>query len=135
MVRSPGRRKAAQQGTVVGKDCYWEHGAPAARRYPCIDGRSTVCPRCCVERCPVETPEYFAMCAAAGHRTWPTAGGAVPHKLVCLESAWDNNVFHATSVRGFLEALGPLVRPPLRVAHRFIESARHLAHIAQQPGG
>lgn len=119
----------------MAKDCYWQHGTPPARRYPCFDGTSTVCPRCCVERCPVESPELFAACAAAGHPTWPAAGSPIPRKLVCLESAWDDRVFHPTSVRGFLEALGPLIRPPLRVAHRFIESARHLAHTARQPGG
>jgi hypothetical protein len=39
------------------------------------------------------------------------------------------------SVKGFLDALGPLIRPPLRVAHRFIESARHLAHYTRHPDG
>jgi hypothetical protein len=120
---------------VIRTDCYWEHGAPAEQHYPCIDGESTVCSRCCVERCPVETPVLFASCAAAGHPTWPSARRAVPTKLVCLESAWDNSVFHTPSVKGFLEALGPLIHPPLRVAHRFIESAKHLAHYTRYPGG
>jgi hypothetical protein len=119
----------------MANDCYWNHRAPAARRYLCLDGKSQVCPRCCVERCPVETPELFAACAAAGHPTWPTASPTIPRKLVCLESAWDDSVFQARSVRGFLEALGPLARPPLRVAHRFIESAAHLAHWARSPNG
>src|SRR5688500_19954647 len=44
----------------------------------CIDGKSTVCPRCCVEHCPIESPELFASCAAAGHPTWPSARRAVP---------------------------------------------------------
>jgi hypothetical protein len=117
------------------KDCYWEHGMPVGRHYLCIDGRSTVCPRCCVEQCPVETPDLFAACAAAGHPTWPAVEPSIPRKLVCLESAWDARVFHSTSVKGFLDALGPLVRPPLRVAHRFIESAEHLARYARSPDG
>jgi hypothetical protein len=119
----------------MAKDCYWEHDSPAEQHYPCIYGQSTVCPRCCVERCPVETPELFAACAAAGHPTWPSVGSAIPMKLICLESAWDESVFHTTSVKGFLEALGPLLRPPLRVAHRFIESAGHLAHYTRHPDG
>src|SRR5438105_723673 len=116
-------------------DCYWQHGTAPEQRYPCIDGRSTVCPRCCVERCPVETPELFSACAAAGHPTWPNVGRAVPRKLVCLESTWDESIFGATSVKGFLDSLAPLLHPPLRVAHRFIESARHLAHYTRHPGG
>lgn len=116
-------------------DCYWHHHAPSNQLYPCIDGQSTVCPRCCVESCPVETPEYFAQCAAAGHPTWPSVKAKIPHKLVCLESSWDENVFHAMSVKGFLESLAPLLQPPLRVAHRFIESARHLAHYTRHPSG
>jgi hypothetical protein len=59
----------------------------------------------------------------------------VPRKLVCLEASWDRRVFHTPSVRGFFEALSPLVHPPLRVAHRFVESAKHLAHYARKPGG
>jgi hypothetical protein len=83
----------------------------------------------------VETPELFAACAAAGHPTWPSVGSPIPKKLVCLESAWDDRVFQPVSVKGFLDALGPLIRPPLRVAHRFIESARHLAHYTRHPDG
>src|SRR5205814_1404679 len=86
-------------------DCYWQHGAAPEQKYPCIDGRSTVCPRCCVERCPVETPELFSACAAAGHPTWPNVGRAVPRKLVCLESSWDETIFGATSVKGFFDSL------------------------------
>src|SRR5437899_353873 len=112
------------------KNCYWKHGLPVEQTYPCIDGESTVCPRCCVERCPRETPELFAACAAAGHPTWPAGMSTLPRKLVCLESAWDDSVFNNISVKGFLESLSPLVDPPLRVAHRFIESARHLASYA-----
>jgi hypothetical protein len=59
----------------------------------------------------------------------------VPRKLVCLESSWNESVFHPTSVKGFLDALGTLQDPPLQVAHRFIESARHLAHYTRQPSG
>src|SRR6476619_8298453 len=92
----------------IANDCYWEHGLPVEQHYPCIDGQSTVCPRCCVERCPVESPQLFASCAAAGHPTWPSAGRAVPTTLVCLESAWGHRVFVTPSVKVFLAALGPL---------------------------
>jgi hypothetical protein len=116
-------------------DCYWEHDTPSEQLYLCIDGESMVCPRCCVEHCPVETPEMFAACSAAGHPTWPAVGRTVPSKLVCLESAWDEGTFHVPSVKGFLDALSPLIEPPLRVAHRFIESAKHLARFTRHPDG
>jgi len=38
-------------------------------------------------------------------------------------------------VKGFLEALQPTLRPPLRVAHRFIESKRGLAYYTRRPRG
>ena len=118
-------------------DCFWRHGTSEAQQYDCIDGRSRVCPRCCVERCAIETPDHFAACAEAGHPTWPAVaqGPAVPSKLVCLESYWDDQLFHTKSVKGFLEALGPTLRPPLRVAHRFVESGRGLAHYTKRPDG
>jgi hypothetical protein len=134
-----GAKRWARYGGIKGNpmagDCYGKHGTPEEQRYPCIDGQSRVCPRCCVERCPVETPELFAACAAAGHPTWPAVGSPLPRKLICLECAWDESVFHTPSVKGFLEALGPLVRPPLRVAHRFIDSAKHLARYTRHPEG
>ena len=118
-------------------DCYWGHSTTPAQRYPCIDGRNVVCARCCVERCAVETPNLFAACAADGHPTWPSVarGRAVPSKLVCLESYWDDRLFHTASVKGFLDALRPTLRPPLQVAHRFVESQRGLAYYAKRPHG
>ena len=56
-------------------------------------------------------------------------------KLVCLESSWDDRVFQAMSVKGFFESLCPMTRPPLRVAHRFIESSQHLARYTRKPDG
>ena len=116
-------------------DCYWKHGTIPEQRYLCYDGESEVCSKCCVECCPVENPDWFAECTSSGHPTWPFATKAVPKKLVCLESSWDNRVFHNTSVKGFFESLGPLIRPPLQVAHRFIESSKHLAHYTRKPDG
>jgi len=46
-------------------DCYWKHGAPMEKRCPRFDGKHTVCPQCCVEKCPVETPKWFGACTAA----------------------------------------------------------------------
>lgn len=115
--------------------CYWEHGTPQNLHYLCLDGESTVCPRCCVEVCPVKAPEWFAACAASGHPTWPSVRRAVPMKLVCLESAWDTKAFGNLSVRGFFEAMRPLIHPPLQLAYRPIESARHLAHYTRKPDG
>lgn len=117
------------------KDCYWKHGMTPEQRYTCLDGRNEVCPRCCVEHCPVETPDWFSECTLSGHPTWPSARHAVPMKLVCLESSWDDRVFHNTSVKGFFESLGPLTHPPLQVAHRFVESSKHLAHYTRKPDG
>lgn len=116
-------------------DCYWKHGPSAEATYLCFDGESTVCPQCCVECCPAENPDWFAECAASGHPTWPSTKRAVPMKLVCLESSWDDRVFQSVSVRGFFDSLRPLVQPPLQIAHRFIESAQHLAHYTRQPDG
>jgi len=117
------------------QSCYWEHETPAEEHFPCLDGVSTVCPRCCVERCPVETPDWFARCAAAGHPTWPHTRPSVPRKLICLEAPWNYRVFSGVSVKGFLDSLAHLLNPPLRVAHRYVESTRHLAYCAQRPDG
>ena len=62
-------------------------------------------------------------------------GRAAPSKLVCLESYWNDRLFHSVSVRGFLEALRPALRPPLQVAHRFVESKRGLAYYTKRPRG
>jgi hypothetical protein len=58
-----------------------------------------------------------------------------PPKLVCLETYWNEKLFESFSVKPFLEALAPLVSPPLRVAHRFVESAPGLAYYARRPEG
>jgi hypothetical protein len=57
-----------------------------------------------------------------------------PRKLVCLESYWNERLFETFSVKGFFDAMAPLVRPPLTVAHRFIESDGGLAHYTQRGG-
>src|ERR1044071_3436750 len=59
----------------------------------------------------------------------------VPAKLVCLETYWNEKLFESFSVKPFLEAMAPLVRRPLRVAHRFVESAEGLAYYARRPDG
>jgi len=38
-------------------------------------------------------------------------------------------------VKGFFDAMAPLVHPPLTVAHRFIESEAALAHYVKRPDG
>jgi len=45
-----------------------------------------------------------------------------PAKLVCLESYWNEKLFQDFSVKGFFDAMAPLVHPPLTIAHRFVES-------------
>jgi hypothetical protein len=58
-----------------------------------------------------------------------------PPKLVCLESYWNDKLFQTFSVKGFFEAMAPLVQPPLTVAHRFVESEGGLAYYTRRPGG
>jgi hypothetical protein len=57
-----------------------------------------------------------------------------PPKLVCLESYWNERLFQTVSVKGFFEAMAPLVHPPLAVAHRFVDSAAALEHYAKRGG-
>jgi hypothetical protein len=58
-----------------------------------------------------------------------------PRKLVCLETYWNERLFQGFSVKPFLDAMAPLLHPPLQVAHRFVESAAGLAYYAKRPGG
>jgi hypothetical protein len=58
-----------------------------------------------------------------------------PPKLVILETYWNEKLFQTVSVKGFFEAMAPLLDPPLTVAHRFVESEAALAHYARRPGG
>ena len=80
---------------------------------------------------------WFAACARAGHPTWPSAdrGRRVPSKLVVLESYWDSRLFQTMTVKGFFDSMGPLLDPPLQLAHRFVESQRGLAHYTAAPDG
>ena len=117
--------------------CYWNHDSQPSETYLCLDGKSQVCARCCVEKCAVETPVWFANCAEAGHPTWPAvrARQNVAPKLVCLESYWNQELFKTISVKGFFESLATLIRPRLQVAHRFVESERGLAYYTRHPDG
>jgi hypothetical protein len=58
-----------------------------------------------------------------------------PAKLVCLETYWNEKMFQSFSVKGFFEAMAPLLHPPLTVAHRFVESEGGLAYYTKRPGG
>lgn len=58
-----------------------------------------------------------------------------PAKLVCLEAYWNEKVFQTFSVKGFFEAMAPLVSPPLTIAHRFVESEAGLAYYTKRPDG
>ena len=44
-------------------------------------------------------------------------------------------MFQTFSVKGFFEAMAPLVHPPLTLAHRFVESEAGLAYYARRPDG
>jgi len=58
-----------------------------------------------------------------------------PAKLVCLETYWNEKLFESFSVKPFFEAMAPLANPPLRVAHRFVESEAGLAYYTSRPDG
>ena len=58
-----------------------------------------------------------------------------PPKIVCLESYWNEQLFQTFSVKGFLEAMAPLLHPPLTVAHRFVESEAGISYYLRRPGG
>jgi hypothetical protein len=57
-----------------------------------------------------------------------------PPKLVCLESYWNEQLFQTFSVKGFFDAMAPLVHPPLVVAHRFVDSEQGLAYYVKRGG-
>ena len=57
-----------------------------------------------------------------------------PPKLVCLESYWSERMFQTFSVKGFFEAMAPLVHPPLTVAHRFVESENGFDYYTRRGG-
>lgn len=58
-----------------------------------------------------------------------------PRKLVCFEGYWNERMFQNYSVKGFFESMAPLLHPPLRLAHRFVESEAGLAYYARRPDG
>ena len=63
---------------------------------------------------------------------------SAPRKIVCLETYWgDHNarLFQSTSVLPFLEALSSQFDPPIRIAHRFVESIAHLSSYTAYPDG
>ncbi len=61
-----------------------------------------------------------------------------PRKLVCLETYWSDrhsDTFGERSVRPFLEGLASQLDPPLRVAHRFVESVAQLGAYTRRRKG
>ena len=44
-------------------------------------------------------------------------------------------MLQTSSVKGFYEAMAPLLHPPLTLAHRFVESEAGLAYYARRPDG
>lgn len=117
--------------------CYWDHDPHSGETYLCLDGKSRVCTRCCVEKCAVDSPAWFSRCAEAGHPTWPAVRTrqTVAPKLVCLESYWNRELFKTLSVKEFFAPLADFIRPRLQLAHRIVESERGLAYYTQHPDG
>lgn len=63
---------------------------------------------------------------------------AAPRKFVCLETYWSDrhrDAFGERSVRPFFEGLATQLDPPLRIAHRFVESVAHLATYTRRREG
>lgn len=63
---------------------------------------------------------------------------SAPRKIVCLETYWGDHkgsLFQKTSVLPFLEVLAAHFDPPIRVAHRFVDSMAHLSHYTARPAG
>lgn len=63
--------------------------------------------------------------------------GHAPRKLVCLETYWSDHgarAFHNTSVQPFFAGLATQFDPPLRIAHRFVESPAQLAAYTRHGG-
>ena len=61
-----------------------------------------------------------------------------PRKLVCLETYWSDHgsrAFRNASVLPFFEGLATQLDPPLRIAHRFVESPAQMAAYTQRKGG
>jgi len=58
-----------------------------------------------------------------------------PPRLVCFEGYWNEKMLQSFSVKGFFEAMAPLVHPPLTLAHRFVESEAGLVYYARRPDG
>lgn len=71
----------------------------------------------------------------AVQRPVPRPALRAPAKLVCLETYWNDKLFQGVSVKGFLDAMAPLLHPPLTIAHRFVESEGGLAYYLKRPGG
>ena len=73
-----------------------------------------------------------------GRRRKAAKKKGAPRKIVCLETYWgDHNarLFQSTSVLPFLEALASQFDPPIRIAHRFVESIVHLSSYTAYPDG
>lgn len=119
------------------QNCYFDHNPSVDQLFACYDGENKVCARCCFESCAVETPDWFYECLKAGHPTWPVIAHylGVPNKLVCLEAYWDDQLFVQKTVKPFFDAMNQLMRFPLLIAHRYVESAKGLKYYTQYPDG
>jgi hypothetical protein len=72
------------------------------------------------------------------HRARQAKRRAAPRKLVCLETYWADRraqAFREQSVRPFLEGLAAQFDPPLRIAHRFVESIPQLGAYTRRGRG
>ena len=61
-----------------------------------------------------------------------------PRKLVCLETYWSDHgarAFRSESVQPFFEGLAIQLDPPLRIAHRFVESPTQLVAYTRRNSG
>ncbi len=64
--------------------------------------------------------------------------GRAPRKLLCLETYWSDHgarAFSSESVQPFFQGLAAQLDPPLRIAHRFVESPAQFLAYTRRRGG
>ena len=67
-------------------DCYWRHGTPGEKRYPCFDGKNIVCPLCCVEQRGLRPNHPTVHEAAPGNTAFFNRKYTIPSIVFPLES-------------------------------------------------
>ena len=56
----------------------------------------------------------------------------IPRKLVVLESYWSNDMSDEISVKNILEAFCPILNPPIKLYHRYVESKKGFKYYTKE---